>query len=269
VEQPGSGDETRGFEPQLAADSAYYFACNRSKRSITVNLRHDEGRKIIRELAQQADALVRANQSFADGGIQAAADDGTQAAAADDGTPSAADSPAQSVPESEAPVDAKVQVRAKSAETRREEGAVAAFIARRYRVADEAASDYVAEAYRAGRQQAVDPLLVLAVMAVESRYNPVAESHVGAKGLMQVLPRFHLDKLAAHGGEEALLDPDVNIEVGTQILREYLHRFGETVTALQMYAGAMSEPTTQYANKVLAERSRLQRVLNRARRKSS
>jgi len=58
VEQPGSGDETRGFEPQLAADSAYYFACNRSKRSITVNLRHDEGRKIIRELAQQADALV-------------------------------------------------------------------------------------------------------------------------------------------------------------------------------------------------------------------
>jgi crotonobetainyl-CoA:carnitine CoA-transferase CaiB-like acyl-CoA transferase len=36
VEQPGSGDETRGFEPQLAKDSAYYFACNRSKESITV-----------------------------------------------------------------------------------------------------------------------------------------------------------------------------------------------------------------------------------------
>ena len=34
VEQPGSGDETRGFEPQLARDSAYYFACNRSKASI-------------------------------------------------------------------------------------------------------------------------------------------------------------------------------------------------------------------------------------------
>jgi crotonobetainyl-CoA:carnitine CoA-transferase CaiB-like acyl-CoA transferase len=58
VEQPGSGDETRTFEPQLARDSAYYFACNRSKESITVNLRSDEGRKLIRELAQKADVLV-------------------------------------------------------------------------------------------------------------------------------------------------------------------------------------------------------------------
>ena len=58
VEQPGAGDETRGFEPQLAKDSAYYFACNRSKASITVNLRSDEGRRIIRELAQQADVFV-------------------------------------------------------------------------------------------------------------------------------------------------------------------------------------------------------------------
>src|SRR5258707_15167463 len=58
VEQPGSGDETRGFEPQLARDSAYYFACNRSKESITVDLRSDEGKRTIRELAQKADVLV-------------------------------------------------------------------------------------------------------------------------------------------------------------------------------------------------------------------
>jgi len=58
VEQPGSGDETRTFEPQLARDSAYYFACNRSKESITVNLRSDEGRKLIRELAGKADVVV-------------------------------------------------------------------------------------------------------------------------------------------------------------------------------------------------------------------
>src|SRR5918999_5411100 len=58
VEQPGSGDETRSFEPQLAADSAYYFACNRSKESITINLRSDEGRKLIRELAQKADVVL-------------------------------------------------------------------------------------------------------------------------------------------------------------------------------------------------------------------
>lgn len=210
-------------------------------------------------MMKQADALARANQSFGAGEGQAADDAGgapgaeTQAAQADSDEPEA---------------DATVHVSAKTAETPRMQKAVAAFIARRYRVADEAAADYVATAYKAGRQLAVDPLLVLAVMAVESSYNPVAESHVGAKGLMQVLPRFHLDKLAAHGGEQALLDPDVNIEVGTQILREYLRRFGRTVTALQQYAGAMSEPTTQYANKVLAERSRLQRVLARAHGKS-
>ena len=58
VEQPGAGDETRGFEPQLARDSAYYFACNRSKASLTVNLRSVEGQDIIRELAQKVDVLV-------------------------------------------------------------------------------------------------------------------------------------------------------------------------------------------------------------------
>ena len=58
VEQPGSGDETRSFEPQLAKDSAYYFACNRSKESVTVNLRSDEGRKLIRRLAEKADVLL-------------------------------------------------------------------------------------------------------------------------------------------------------------------------------------------------------------------
>ena len=58
VEQPGSGDETRSFEPQLAKDSAYYFACNRSKESITVDLRSAEGKRTIRALAQKADVLV-------------------------------------------------------------------------------------------------------------------------------------------------------------------------------------------------------------------
>ena len=58
VEQPGTGDETRSFEPQLAVDSAYYFACNRSKSSITVNLRSPEGQQVIRELAAKADVFV-------------------------------------------------------------------------------------------------------------------------------------------------------------------------------------------------------------------
>ena len=174
----------------------------------------------------------------------------------------------QTAAASAAPAPEAIQISAPPARVDQEQEAVTAFIAKRYRVADEAVAEFVSAAYRAGRKFAVDPLLVLAVMAVESRYNPVAESGVGAKGLMQVLPRFHLEKLAQHGGEEALLDPEVNIEVGTQILREYLRRFGETVTALQMYAGAMNEPKAEYANKVLTERTRLQHALQRQNRKS-
>ena len=146
----------------------------------------------------------------------------------------------------------------------REQRAVAEFIARRYRVAEAASSAFVSTAYRVGRELSVDPLLILAVMAVESRYNPVAESSMGAKGLMQVIPRYHPEKLLEHGGEHALLDPDVNIHVGAQILREYMRRFGETQAALQKYAGAFDEPTAQYSGKVLAEMARLQQFLERA-----
>jgi len=150
-----------------------------------------------------------------------------------------------------------------------EQRALTEFIAKRYRVALDATSSYVSAAFLAGSVWKVDPLLILAVMAVESRYNPVAESHVGAKGLMQVIPRFHPEKLAGHGGDGALLDPQVNIQVGAQILHEYLRRFGETETALQMYAGAFDEPTSAYAVKVLAERARLEQLLRQVRRVAS
>jgi soluble lytic murein transglycosylase-like protein len=153
--------------------------------------------------------------------------------------------------------------------TVREQRAVTEFIAKRYRVAQDATAGFVATAYRVGGEWKVDPLLLLAVMAIESRYNPVAESNMGAKGLMQVIPKFHAEKLAGHGGESALLDPHVNIQVGAQILREYLRRFGETETALQMYAGAFDEPSSSYAFKVLAERARLEQMLKQLRRPAS
>ena len=151
----------------------------------------------------------------------------------------------------------------------REQRAVTEFISKRYRVAQDAISGFVASAYVAGGEWKVDPLLILAVMAVESRYNPVAESNMGAKGLMQVIPKFHAEKISEHGGESALLDPQVNIQVGAQILREYLRRFGETETALQMYAGAFDEPNSAYALKVLAERARLEQLLRQLRRGAS
>jgi len=151
----------------------------------------------------------------------------------------------------------------------REQRAITDFIAKRYRVSDTAVAAYVAAAYRAGEAYSVDPLLILAIMAIESRYNPVAESTVGAKGLMQVLPKYHLDKLLDHGGEDALLEPEVNIQVGAQILREYQRRFRDDETALQVYAGAFAEPSGAYSAKVFAERSRLELLKQKARKPQS
>jgi hypothetical protein len=148
----------------------------------------------------------------------------------------------------------------------REQRALAEFIAKRWRIAHTAATNFVAISYRAGKRYHVDPVLILAVMAIESRYNPVAESVVGAKGLMQIIPKYHLEKLLDHGGEEALLDPEVNIHVGAQILREYYRLLGgDQEAALQKYAGAFDEPTSRYAAKVFEERMRLEPVRQRAR----
>jgi len=171
----------------------------------------------------------------------------------------------------EASVMAARPIQPRIAETvlEQEQHALAEFIARRWRIAETAASSFVSIAYRAGRQHSVDPVLILAVMAIESRYNPVAESVMGAKGLMQVIPKFHLEKLLDHGGEEALLDPAVNIDVGAQILREYYRRLGDQELALQMYAGAFDEPTSQYANKVFAEQARLEPIRQRARKQQT
>ncbi|MGR9578935.1 CaiB/BaiF CoA transferase family protein [Pandoraea sputorum] len=58
IEQPGSGDETRTFEPKVGDESAYYFACNRSKQSVTANMKTEAGRAIIRDLASRADVLL-------------------------------------------------------------------------------------------------------------------------------------------------------------------------------------------------------------------
>lgn len=147
----------------------------------------------------------------------------------------------------------------------REHRALAEFLARRFRVAEEAVARFVTTAYHAGGELRVDPLLILAVIAVESRFNPVAESAFGAKGLMQVIPKFHMDKVELLGGQDALLEPEANIQVGTQILREYLRRSGGTESALQMYAGAFDDANAVYSNKVLAERARLEQMLLRLR----
>jgi hypothetical protein len=142
--------------------------------------------------------------------------------------------------------------------------ALAEFLARKYRVSERMIFNLVTMAHTAGRQIGIDPLLIIAVMAVESRFNPIAESMAGAKGLMQVIPKYHTDKFKSYGGEESVFDPQTNILVGSQILKEYIARTGSVNSALQMYAGAMDDAEDAYTNKVMNEKQRLQQVVSRS-----
>ena len=139
---------------------------------------------------------------------------------------------------------------------------LARYLSHRYQVRLAGTEQVVQAAYAASREVGLDPLLLLAVAAVESSFNPLAESVVGAKGLMQIIPKYHRDKLRRAGGERALFDPEANIRVGARILREYVYRTGTLQAGLQFYNGAFFDASAQYARKVLAERARLEAVLH-------
>jgi soluble lytic murein transglycosylase-like protein len=142
--------------------------------------------------------------------------------------------------------------------------AVANAVARRYRISREATRELVGTAYREGKGIGVDPLLIIAVMAVESRFNPFAQSDGGAIGLMQVIPRYHTDKFDAGRGE-SMLDPRRNIQLGARVLKEYIRRGGTDAAGLQLYNGASADASNVYANKVLGERQRIREAIHRER----
>ncbi len=133
---------------------------------------------------------------------------------------------------------------------------VKVYIAKRYQVSAVALEPLLASAQQTGRNIGVDPLLLVAVMAIESRFNPFAESPMGAQGLMQIIPKWHPDKVDVKSDRAALFDPDTNIRVGAQVLKEYIQTTGSVERALQQYNGS-SDPATPYANKVMAVKAAL------------
>lgn len=151
-----------------------------------------------------------------------------------------------------------------SAEVERDR-ALSSFLAKRYRVSHDVTLDLVRIAYSAGHRIGVDPLLVIAVMAVESRLNPIAESVAGAKGLMQIIPKFHPEKLEVFGGEQSIFEPQTNIMIGSQILREYIQRTGDVSDGLRIYGGGPLEGENSYPARVLDEKRRLQQVVSQHR----
>jgi hypothetical protein len=146
-------------------------------------------------------------------------------------------------------------------ELTRQQAAVARWISRRYNVALEPIGRLVQEAWAIGNHTKLDPTLILAIAAIESRFNPFAQSAVGAQGLMQVMTRVHGDKYEPFGGTHAAFDPISNLKVGVQVLRECIARAGGLEAGLRWYVGAAnSDDDGGYIGKVLAEQVHLQRV---------
>ncbi len=135
------------------------------------------------------------------------------------------------------------------------------WISKRYPVDSEATELFVSAAYLAAHEIGLDPHLILAVMAIESRFDPEAESPVGAQGLMQVMTRVHSKRFEQHGGVESAKDPITNIRVGSAILKEYVSRGGSVERGLKSYVGAAAySHDFGYGAKVLAEYHRLKQV---------
>lgn len=141
------------------------------------------------------------------------------------------------------------------------QAAVAVWISRRYKVAPEPIGRLVQEAWNVGTRFKVEPTLILAIMAVESSFNPFAQSSVGAQGLMQVMTHIHDKKYQPFGGTHAAFDPITNLRVGVQVLKECIAKAGSLQEGLRHYVGAANlESDGGYAGKVLAEHQNLQQV---------
>jgi soluble lytic murein transglycosylase-like protein len=143
----------------------------------------------------------------------------------------------------------------------KQQAAVAFWLSKKYKVAPEPLSALVAEAYSLGAKAKLDPTLILAIMAIESGFNPFAQSPVGAQGLMQVMTKIHSDKYEDFGGKLAAFDPITNLRVGVKVLQGCIAQAGSIEGGLKYYVGAANLASDGgYASKVVAEYSRLYQV---------
>jgi hypothetical protein len=150
--------------------------------------------------------------------------------------------------------------RSESIRLSKDESQMALFLSKKYRLASSEVEKYVYFAQLAGKEKNIDPLLILAVMSIESNLNSITESPVKAQGLMQVLTAVHIDKLAIYGGPSKVFDPQVNIMVGATILADCIKLGGSVEMGLKCYVGASGPSDGGYGAKVLAEKERIDKA---------
>jgi len=136
--------------------------------------------------------------------------------------------------------------------------AVADFFEKKYKLDRAKIEEYVSNTILIAKEVNIDPVLLLAVISVESNFNPNTRSHAGAEGLMQVMTSVHKDKYALYGGTTEAVKPEVNIRVGAYILKYLIATAGSLRNGLKYYVGAANaEDDGGYTDKVMAERNRL------------
>ncbi len=103
------------------------------------------------------------------------------------------------------------------------------------------------------RRHNLDPNLILALITIESRFDPFAISSVGAQGLMQIMPFW---KKELGSSNDNLFDVATNVRYGCAILKHYLTRYGSRARALAAYNGSLGRD--KYPNKVFSQVDRFQ-----------
>lgn len=143
--------------------------------------------------------------------------------------------------------------------------AVADFFEKKYSLDRAKIEEYVSNTILIAKEVNIDPVLLLAVISVESNFNPNTKSHAGAEGLMQVMTSVHKDKYAIFGGTSTAVKPEVNIRVGAYILKYLIATAGSLRNGLKYYVGAANaEHDGGYADKVMAREKSHHRPLSRS-----
>ncbi|MFT6202288.1 MAG: soluble lytic murein transglycosylase-like protein [Candidatus Endobugula sp.] len=107
---------------------------------------------------------------------------------------------------------------------------------------------FLQKIHHAATQAQLDPELVLAVIQIESAFNPYAVSRVGAQGMMQVMPFW---KKELGRTDDNLIHLETNLRYGCTILKHYIDREkGHIANALARYNGSYG--TTKYSRKVMS-----------------
>lgn len=126
------------------------------------------------------------------------------------------------------------------------------YIQKKFRLPRSKTALIVNEAVHHGKKHGLRPEFILAIIAIESTFRERVVSHAGARGLMQIIPRWHPKKVKRIGGVHALFDPGKNIATGTKIFADYLNLSrGNLRRALLRYNGSLSNPRSRYPEKVL------------------